>query len=421
MIHSTKYHNGIIKYNNLGFSNKNTTNINGKWNLLIAKNLNGEFLGAVEAHDGDFFPESVEDYISEIRKMVQIKDKNCTITPPIRVDIDITQKCNARCVFCFSRNYQTTLYRNHDISHKNLERIFSELSEIGTKSVRFCGGGEPLSHPEIDKILRLPDKYGFLSCLISSLDLINDKIALLIIDNISHLRWSVNASSNSTRNLLHRPRKNSRPLTEINNYVAGIARNRKKKNQGPMIWATYLIHPDNYHEIIDATYMLQEIGVDSLSFRPIFFENNKKWTNKQLKELDILLSKVKKMNFSPGFSLFITKHNISNSYQKKPTNYFSNCLSSMFRTVIEASSNGAQLQICGLHRGKINCHVPTLNTKRRLSDIWKKSLLEKKTRRYPRGCDRCIDISMNVTLNFIFNKLLEEPSTQFFRAFGTVN
>ena len=61
----------------------------GRWNTLVAKSSGGSILGSVWAHDGDFFPESVFDYIESLRGARPNGDFPATITP-IRVDIDIT-------------------------------------------------------------------------------------------------------------------------------------------------------------------------------------------------------------------------------------------------------------------------------------------------------------------------------------------
>src|SRR5271157_640017 len=84
----------------------------GRWNALAAFDRHGKLLGATRAHDGDFFPESILDYSEALRAAVtgECPGQYSDIFP-LRVDIDITQACNANCTFCFSRPYQREEYR----------------------------------------------------------------------------------------------------------------------------------------------------------------------------------------------------------------------------------------------------------------------------------------------------------------------
>jgi len=126
----------------------------GRWNAIIAFDNDGRPLGWVRAHDGDFFPESYLDYVKVIRKRLFQPDY---LGHPIRVDIDITQVCNAKCTFCFSRPYQTVDYHGVSVRPADLYEVIRECSERGTKTIRYCGGGEPFMHPEIEKLLGFPE------------------------------------------------------------------------------------------------------------------------------------------------------------------------------------------------------------------------------------------------------------------------
>lgn len=78
--------------------------------------------------------------------------------------IPVQKACNADCKFCISksRNYDKDveyLYIN-----QNLIQKLQELKEKGIKKIEITGGGEPMLHPEIEKIINLikiiiPDSY----------------------------------------------------------------------------------------------------------------------------------------------------------------------------------------------------------------------------------------------------------------------
>jgi wyosine [tRNA(Phe)-imidazoG37] synthetase (radical SAM superfamily) len=392
----------------------------GTWDILVAKSCDDNFLGYIQAHDGDFYPESIMDYVEAIRNRYSCnKGNNAIFTYPLRIDIDINQTCNANCVFCFSRVYQTEGYRGQLVNKNDLESLIAELASMGVKTIRFCGGGEPLLHPEIKDILQLPHKYGVQACLISNLDILNDDLANSIYNHVDHLRWSVNASSDKTRIKIHRPDKNSNLLSTTCNYIKEIIKQRRKERDGhkkPMIWSTFLIHPDNYEEIVEAAHLLKSIGVDSLSYRLIYFSSARLWSPRQLKEVSKQLLFVHKLHDPPNFSIFVPKRSVANSYNMNPNRFFLKCHSIYQRAIVEATSAGLMLRTCGMFRATEVRSNLIYGEKNNFRNSWLNNMNFITTRQPPKCCDKCIDISMNVTLGFIHDILQSNPETKFYRA-----
>src|SRR5262249_31961576 len=68
---------------------------------------------------------------------------------PVHVELDITDRCNVACYFCNQQDVRTT----QQISFEHLVRLIDELSDLGVRSVRMSGGGDPLAHREAGRVL----------------------------------------------------------------------------------------------------------------------------------------------------------------------------------------------------------------------------------------------------------------------------
>jgi MoaA/NifB/PqqE/SkfB family radical SAM enzyme len=396
-----------------------TASLYGRWNALLVDGSD-HAPSWTWAHDGDFFPESPLDYVEAFRSAIQRKDYELRQPlPPVRVDIDITQVCNARCTFCFSRPYQTEQYHKATIRAPMLKGLFRRLNELGTRTVRFCGGGEPFVHPEIDSLLPLPHEHGLAFCIISNLDLVDDRRAHQISEHVDHLRWSVNAGSDRTRLAIHRPSRGAGLLSESFLRVERMIQRRAnaQHKRTPLVWATYLILPENVHEIIDCAKQLRSIGVDSVSFRPVFHGLHTIWSPRARAVLHDALLAVEDLGQAREFYVFTPKRDATDVETLVPAEHFDLCLSRKVRTVLEATEEGAALQSCGTYRGTGARIGHTLATSDEFIDLWSRFQRFPSPIEAPRQCDQCIDISINRTLTFIVEILKRNAAARFRRAY----
>ena len=343
------------------------TSQGGVWDTLLARSPDGQELGRIRAHDGDFFPESVFDYIEAVRTLFLNSD---AAVGPVRIDMDVSQCCNANCLFCFSKKYQKGDYARRQGDLGLIERSIAELAQLGTRTVRFCGGGEPLAHPDAKNILGLPHRYRLKSALISNLDLLDEEMAEIISDEVDHLRWSVNAATEKTRRRIHRPHAESNSLDHACKLVGQIVRRRCEMGPGPVIWATFLLHPYNYQEIVECAHLLRDVGVDSVCYRPIFFDLQERWDTQQIKEAQKKLDEVRQLHDPGRFNVVITRHTLGNEYDRDPTHFFDTCLSCRLRAILEVAGEGLILQRCGLFRGVENQERIVVDERNSIRNAW---------------------------------------------------
>lgn len=79
---------------------------------------------------------------------------------PAELVIELNKDCNLACRACFGRT-------GEELPLKTAERALHEAAALGVKNVRFTGG-EPLLHPDIEKLLRLARTTGFYTLLNSN-------------------------------------------------------------------------------------------------------------------------------------------------------------------------------------------------------------------------------------------------------------
>jgi MoaA/NifB/PqqE/SkfB family radical SAM enzyme len=377
---------------------------------LVARRPDGRELGRIMAHDGDFFPESVFPYIEAVCRLVIQPD---AAVGPVRIDMDVSQCCNAKCLFCFAKKYQKGSYAGRHGDFGLIERTIAELAELGTRTIRYCGGGEPLAHPAAKDILRLPRRYGLKSALISNLDLLDDETAAVIADGIDHLRWSVNAATEETRRRIHRPDARSNSLDRTCRLVGEIVQGRRRTGAGPVIWATFLLHPDNYREIVECARLLRDVGVDTVCYRPIFFDLRQEWDAQQVKEAEVELDKVRRLHDPGTFNVVVTRHSPGNEFDRDPSHFFDRCISCRLRGILETAAEGLILQRCGLFRGVEAAESIVVDERNSIGTVWRENVYRLARAPVQLGCHKCIDISINVSLAFICRVLREHPHAEF--------
>ncbi|WP_423362855.1 GTP 3',8-cyclase MoaA [Mycoplasma sp. P36-A1] len=68
--------------------------------------------------------------------------------------ISLLDNCNMKCLYCYDEKNKT----NNIIEYDNVINIINVLDTLKFKKVRFTGG-EPLLHPDIEKIIEYTNKY----------------------------------------------------------------------------------------------------------------------------------------------------------------------------------------------------------------------------------------------------------------------
>jgi AdoMet-dependent heme synthase len=119
---------------------------------------------------------------------------------PIHVQVEVTWRCNWRCVHCYQDDHSVEVLRLSD-----LRTLFRDLASSGTMHV-IITGGEPLVHPDIFHILDAVRQVGMATTLYSNGHKIDRPCARELAPLVSTVELSLLAGEASVHDKLSRVR-----------------------------------------------------------------------------------------------------------------------------------------------------------------------------------------------------------------------
>jgi MoaA/NifB/PqqE/SkfB family radical SAM enzyme len=84
---------------------------------------------------------------------------------PLCLDIEIAAVCDLACPFCFR---QSIITPDKLMKFDDYVRIIEQASELNIPSIKLNWRGEPLLHPQIDKMIRIAKSLGILEVIINT-------------------------------------------------------------------------------------------------------------------------------------------------------------------------------------------------------------------------------------------------------------
>ncbi len=189
----------------------------------------------------------------------KIRDiKNNVITGPVHLPIDITNRCQNKCSFCYDNVYldMDEFHKSDELSYHQVIRIISEAKDCGVKTIEKTGGGEPLLHPDFVLICsKIYDMKLGQSLISNGIDL--EKYTEVLI-NHDWVRISLNAFSINTFETICRSKGEN--LKKITNGIQKFAKIKKDCVLGISI----IVCPENISELRDIVTFSKNSGVDNV-------------------------------------------------------------------------------------------------------------------------------------------------------------
>jgi len=94
---------------------------------------------------------------------------------PFLVQFSVTNRCNAKCTYCYARYYDRP---SSDLSFEQIAKILNQLARAGSFRISLVGG-EPLLRDDIGKIIKLVKDLGMECALTTNGLLVEKKISQL--------------------------------------------------------------------------------------------------------------------------------------------------------------------------------------------------------------------------------------------------
>jgi cyclic pyranopterin phosphate synthase len=188
------------------------------------------------------------------------------IVPPVTVELDPTNLCNHRCVWCLDQRFREECHDS--LAWEVVRKLIEELAEMGVKGVVVKGSGEPTLVPYLPDILYLLRRLGIRSALTTNGSLLSGDKARAVVECCDWVRVSVDAATAETHQRIHRPVQDG-DFERILNNIRGLVAMKRSLGKPLVIGYKFSADENNLHEILEATRLARALGVDNISLRGV--------------------------------------------------------------------------------------------------------------------------------------------------------
>ncbi|MGD9015725.1 MAG: radical SAM/SPASM domain-containing protein [Candidatus Omnitrophota bacterium] len=286
---------------------------------------------------------------------------------PITVELDMTNICNHKCPECSGWYLQNS--NKDSLSYGLAKEIVKQLARAQIRGLIFTGGGEPLCHPDIRRIVRLAHDLGLEIGFITNGSLINEEIGKVLLDSCTWLRFSLDAACSKTFRKVHG--LDGEAFQKVINNIQLLVRMKKSLKSRTTIGIGYLTCNYTRDEMLDAAKLSRRLCVDYLQFRPMQLHNNGKFKY-HLNDITEDINRCMKMS-GDGFQVLYSKHKYDMMRDKAYGRNYEKCYGHQFATVIAAN---AKMYLCCHMRGFDKYCIGDLK-KNTFQEIWNSSLRER--------------------------------------------
>jgi MoaA/NifB/PqqE/SkfB family radical SAM enzyme len=183
---------------------------------------------------------------------------------PVHVELDLTDRCNVACYFCNQQDVRTT----EQLPLPQVLGLLDELVAGGLRSVRLSGGGDPLAHRDIRRVMaRLTEIGVVIDNLTTNGALLGPEIAELLIGNgCREVIVSLNAAdaADYQRMMRVRPATFDRVLGNVRHLVA-----RRGDRPLPPVTVQFLIDRVNYPRLPEMVRLGRQLGANRVTVTPV--------------------------------------------------------------------------------------------------------------------------------------------------------
>lgn len=175
---------------------------------------------------------------------------------PYQVEIDLTNKCNCNCIFCFEGNDHKNLEK--ELTFDQIKNLLNELRNLGTYSIGYSGG-EPFCRKDTIEILEYTRSLGFCTTIVTNGQLLSRE-QLIRLNSLNLKRITFSFHSNNNENYkYHFGNLNSSPK-EILKKVLFL------KELGANVGIAVTVTKYNIDELKDIYHFFIEKGIDNINF-----------------------------------------------------------------------------------------------------------------------------------------------------------
>ena len=205
-----------------------------------------------------------------------------------------------------------TEINERDISEtEKMLEVLDDLECIGVKAVTYSGGGEPLLHKHIVKIMERTLENGIdLSIITNGQRLNGDRAKVL-----AKAKWvRVSMDYTGSKQMIDFRNVSAKSFDEV---IANLNAFSKEKNSDCDLAVNYIVHKDNYFGLYDFSKLLKDNGVSNIRYSPMWTPDFYEYHSAIAKEVQEELDKAS--------SLIDSAFSINTTYNIQPNSSHSSC------------------------------------------------------------------------------------------------
>lgn len=311
---------------------------------------------------------------------------------PITLEIDLTNRCNHRCSFCFYAEHIGVESDKPSLQTDILKKRLEEAKILGTKGVSFSGGGEPMIHKDFDEIIIFCKKIGFDVGTITNGSPITLRNVETLVTNLQWIRISMAGGDRESY-------KKVQGVDQFDLILKNLQLLSSKKfemNSSLNIGVRMLVTSENLNSLENFVNLIKDFHLDYFQIAPDQFsdDNGLFWNDVKTQQI---FKNLKNILNTTNTKLLTTAYMSA----QEDLDYPQTCYAHFFKAAIVAEGF---FSFCQNARGNENFYVGNIY-ENSLKEIWlgeKIKEIEKWVR--PNNCGLfCKHMSMNNTLEDITN------------------
>jgi len=252
---------------------------------------------------------------------------------PIYMEVSPSGACSSRCIFCA---YDYLAYPDRRLDTEKGVKTLQELGRLGLRSVLFAGEGEPLLHPEIDKLIKAAFTSNIDVGIYSNCHFLKPALSEKILPYLTFIRCSINGGSKNIYSQVHRVKKEM--FDKVIENLAYAVNFKNKNNLNVDIGLQIVALPENLNSIPELAQLGKEIGVDYLAIKPFVQHPDQKGykmkKNFAVEEIDYILKKAEEYA-NESYTVVARRK----SFQKYNQRTYKRCYGLPFFAVIGSDGN----------------------------------------------------------------------------------
>jgi MoaA/NifB/PqqE/SkfB family radical SAM enzyme len=311
---------------------------------------------------------------------------------PTTLEVDLTNRCNHRCSFCFYAEHIGIDSEKPSLEIDVLKERLVEAKKLGTRAISFTGGGEPTIHKNYLEIIKFCKETGFDVGTITKGSAITERNVDSLIDNLQWIRISLAGGDRES----YKKVQGVDQFDLILKNIKLLAKRKTERKSNLNIGVRTLVTPENITTLENFVRIIRNENINYYQIAPDQFSSDKGefWNAKESQEI---FKNVKHILVENKINLLTTTYVAAQENLDYPTT----CYAHFFMLAILAEG---YVTFCKNARGEEKFYIGNIY-KNSLEEIWNDTTtknLEKWVK--PNNCGLfCKHMSINNTMEDLMN------------------